>query len=85
MDKLNSIVQALNINDIINFVKEKKVLYVSESTSVCKVNKKLREEAWEAVTKSLIPDLQEYPEIEKKKVILVSLPSEPFNKFARFQ
>ena len=65
MDKLNSIVKALNVNDIINVVKEK-VLYVSESASVSKVNKKLREEAWEAVTKSLIHDLQEYPEIEKK-------------------
>ena len=65
MDKLNSIVKALNVNDIINVVKEK-VLYVSESASVSKVNKKLREEAWEAVTKSLIPDLQEYPEIEKR-------------------
>ena len=30
-----------------------------------KSTKKLREEAWEAVTKSLIPDLQEYSDIEK--------------------
>ena len=45
--------------------RKKKVLYVSESAPVSKFNKKLRAEAWEAVTKSLIPDLLEYSDIEK--------------------
>jgi len=65
MDKVKTLVINVNVTDLISAVKKREVLYSKESASVSKHNKKLREEAWSEVLRTLIPDCSELSDIEK--------------------
>jgi len=66
MDKVKTMVNIINVTDLISAVEKREVLYSKESASVSKNNKKLLEEAGSKVLRTLIPDCSELSDTEKK-------------------